>query len=113
MVNEEIKARERIALAKIKTDKEIQLRKLKLQNTSNKTRISQLKNFQIGQQLNAEQGFLSELFGGGQRAMLPDEETLPPVTMYGSLMPNAMNGNEEGVAESFGFGSNKFRSGLF
>ena len=113
MVNEELKTKERLALATLKANKEIQLKKIRASTLSRNKQISQLKNFQIGQQLNAEQGFLHELFGGGQKVMFnnPNSESLPQLN--GSLMPNRINNDSDETAESFGFGINKFRSGLF
>lgn len=116
MVNEELKARQKLALATLKANKEIQLKKIRASTLSRNKQISQLKSFQIGQQLNSEQGFLQEMFGSGQRCMMPSEETLPPATINHSLMPN-FGGIEEDdgytTANNFGMGRFKSETGGF
>ena len=116
MVNEELKARERLALATLKANKEIQLKKIRTSSISNKARISKLKSFEIGQQLNSEQSFMQELFGGGQHVLFnsPDSQSLPKLN--GSLMPNRFNefeDMEENSADVFGLRKDGRTGGLF
>jgi hypothetical protein len=79
-------------------------------------RISQPTSFQVGQQLNAEQGFLSELFGGGDKVLFnsPNSQSLPQLN--GSLMPNRFNefeDMEENSADVFGLRKDGRTGGLF
>ncbi len=72
-----------------------------------------INTFQIGRQLSNEQDFLRQLFGHGDKVIFGNEESESLPKLNGSLMPNMVNGDEDGTASSFGFGRNKFRSGLF
>ena len=56
-----------------------------------KKALADFKKFQIGQQLTQEQVMLQQLFGSGQRAIMPDEDSDCLPIVNGALMPNRFN----------------------
>lgn len=119
-IKEESKLREKLA-SKVLASKEklasqkarISLQKARIGFKGQASAIAATKKFQIGKQLSTEQDFLRQLFGHGDKVIFGNEESESLPKLNGTLMPNVINGDDDGTAMSFGLGRNKSRTGEF
>ena len=62
--------------------------------------------------MSQEQEILGSMFGNGDKVLTGGEDSLPKIS--GALMPHSFGDElESETSETFGFGINKYRSGLF
>ena len=106
----EIKKRED---EKLKYKKLLEQREKAIQSKRS-SNISNLNKPMISPYLSQEQTMIDNLFGGGDRVIFNNPESQCKTNINGALMPNTMGDDfEDETASTFGYGRNKYRSGLF